>query len=302
MRRIVCWALCSPLIFQSCASLTKTQIESVNQFAKTTTEFSAYPSKIMVELAEIRANRGIYYANTLSDPKLHIQELDDVHEQRQYDLELSAKMDVTFKIIDKYAQSLQLLSSDKFEKDLEEQAKNFGVGIDSLIALHNSIDGITKAPTGIGGAIGGIIVLGGKQHIRIKQAKEIKNFVSIADSLVSAMADNLLEFLESKNINELIENEEKELRRNYLSFLQQTPRASIDNERDYLELKNSIVGVKELQEQTIRATKNLRKAHKKLLQEIEKRKKLKETIEELQRLYQEIENCKKTIDSIDTKI
>ncbi len=290
----------------SCASLTKTQVEAVNQFAQTTKDFSDFPSKIMTELADIRLKRGLYYANSLTDTlkgegaKLHIAELDSIYIQKNIDYSVSSDVDITFKIIDKYSQSLLLLSSDKYVNDIEKQAKNFGVGIDSLIKLNNSIDGSKKLPSDIGGAVSQLIILGGKQYVKNKQAKEIKKFVSLADTLISVMTSNLLEYLTSTKINNLILIEERGITRNYLSFLQQNINSSIESDKDYLELKNSIDGVKKLQQKTITATKNLRTAHKKLLNEINETKDLKQTIKELQDLYEEIKDLKETVQKIET--
>jgi hypothetical protein len=286
-------------LLAGCATLTKTQIENVNQFAETTKNFSEYPSKIMEGMADIRFKRGVYYANSLSDPKIHIGELNNVYAQKKFDNKVAEKVDVTFKIIDKYAQSLALLSSDKYEKDLAEKAKAFGVNIDTLISLNNSIDGTTKVPVGIGDAVGQLIVMGGKQFTRVRQAKEIKKFVAMADTLIEAMTNNILDYLESKNINELILNEEKEITRNYLSYLQQTPRATIQDELGYMELKAEVDEVRELQEQSIKATKKLRKAHAKLLENIREKKKLKNIIVELQDLYEDISSLKTTVEKLE---
>lgn len=299
MKKVI-YIISISLMLGSCASLTKTQVGAVNQFAQTTKDFSDFPSKIMKELADIRAKRGLYYANSLSDAKLHIAELDSTFSQRNFDYSVSSKVDVTFKIIDKYSQSLLLLSSDKYVNDIEKQAKNFGVDIDSLIKLNNSIDSTKKLPSGIGGAVSQLIVLGGKQFVKYKQAKEIKKFVGLADTLISVMTSNLLDYLKSKNINELIKGEEREITRNYLSYLQQNPKSSIENDREYLELKNSIDCLKKLQLKTIDATKNIRVAHKKLLKEISEKKDLKQTIKELQDLYEEIKDLKETIQKIET--
>lgn len=313
------YILAISLLMGSCASLTKTQIHSVNQFAQTTREFSAFPGKIMTELADIRVKRSIYYVNSFSDPKLHIEELDSIYSQKIFDYRLSQKVDITFKIIDRYAQSLFLLSSDKYLKEIDKQGKDLGIDIDSLITLNNSIEGATRIPSGIGAAVSKLIVLGGKQYIKVKQAKEIKKYVSQADTLISVMSANLLEHLQSKNIDELIKNEERAIKRSYLSYLQQIntetrtwtigktdtlvsisgTKSTIDNDRDYLDLKNRIDGVKQLRQKTIKATIDLRKAHKKLLREIQEKKDLKQSIKELKELHEEINDLNKTVQRID---
>ncbi len=282
-------------LFTSCASLTNTQIESVNQYATSVKNFSAYPSKIMSGLAEIRAKRGICYANSLSDPKLHIDALDSLYSNKVHAYKVSQQVDITFEIIDKYAQSLALLSSDEYQTNIDQESKNFGTSLDSLVNTYNKIDKSKNLPTNIGSAVSKLIALGGKQYVKNRQAKEIRKFVSQADTLISTMTNNLLTFLESENINQLIEAEEWGIHQNYLSFLRQVNKASIDNEYIYLDLKARIDEVKLLREQIIKATKQIRSAHKELLICIQKKKELKEILKDVQSLNKQINDVKKTI-------
>jgi hypothetical protein len=297
MNRII-YLLILTIFLVSCASLSKTQIKTVNHFAQTTKDFSAFPGKIMTGLAEIRTRRGVYFANSLSDPKLHIDVLDSIYSNKIHAYKVSEKVDITFKIINKYAQSLELLSSDRYEIKLKDQATSFGLDIDSLVILYNNIDKTGKLPTGIGAAVGKLVIMGGQQYFRAKQAKEIKSFVHQADTLISTMTGNLLVFLKSENINELINAEERGINENYLSYIRQTSKTSIENDYEYLELKNSIDEVKKLRQQTITATRNLRETHKKLLIEIEKKKVFKESLKELQLLFEQIKELKSIADNI----
>jgi len=306
-----------PFTMAACSTLTSTQIKAVNQFARTSTGFSAYPSKIMQGLAEVRAKRGVYYANSLDNPTLHITELDSIYSFKKQDFAISKKVDVTFKIIDKYAKSLLLLSSDKYEKSLDVQASHFGEDLDSLTSRYNSIDGAKRVPTGIGGAIGQLVAFGGKQYIRTRQAKEIKKFVPKADTLIAVMTDNLLEFLLSTNIDELIKNEEDGVNDSYLSYLRHikttssltsskdtsmlalNTKSTIQNDNEYLQLKTSVDGVKRLRQLTVAATRKLRNAHKKLLEALQQKRNLKTAIWEVQQLYDGIKDIKSAIEQVE---
>ncbi|MFA6923803.1 MAG: hypothetical protein WC223_06055 [Bacteroidales bacterium] len=311
-RRI--YILSISILLGGCASLTKTQIESVNQFAQTSKNFSVYPSKIITELADIRLKRGVYYANFYcAEPKAYVNELDSAYNEKNRDYKLSAKSDITFKIIDKYAQSLLLLSSDKYTTDLEKQSKNFGTDIDSLINVYNKIGGVNKIPSGIGGLASQLIILGGDAYIKTKQAKEIKKFVPKADTLISIMTANLKEFLNGKvyikelnnsySIEDLIKNENDGIKEGYKAYIASCARLkaipTIESENEYLQLKNSLDGTDILLKQTIKATDDLRTAHKKLLNVIEKKKTLTENIKELQAYYEEVKNIKSTIEKIE---
>src|SRR5215203_67240 len=96
------WIVFVSLHLFSCSSLTKTQLAAVNQFAQTSSNFSTYPSKILLELAAIREKRGVYFAYSLTDPELHVQRLDSVFASKKHSLQLSKKANITFQIIDKY--------------------------------------------------------------------------------------------------------------------------------------------------------------------------------------------------------
>jgi hypothetical protein len=299
-----------------CSTLSRTQIKAVNFFATTSKNFSAYPSKIMTGLADIRAKRGVYYANSLDNPRLHLQELDSIYSFKKENYAISAKVDITFKIIDKYAQSLLLLSSDKYVTDLQAQAINFGADLDSLTVTYNAISLVNKVPTSIGAAVGQLVAQGGKQFIMSKQAREIKKFVPAAGQLIEVMTGNLLEFLQSSTIDELINNEEYGISSSYLSYLRQIRTVSsavtgrdstifssntksiIANDFDYLALKTSLDAVKTLRQETVAATKKLQKAHNKLLSLIESKRTLTSTVPEIQQLYEEVNEIKKSIQNI----
>jgi hypothetical protein len=75
----VIFIICLSLSVSGCSALTKNQVGAVNQFAQTSMGFSAYPSKILSELAEVREKRGVYFAYSLTDPELHIRRLDSVY-------------------------------------------------------------------------------------------------------------------------------------------------------------------------------------------------------------------------------
>lgn len=282
-----------------CATLSKTQIESVNQFAQYSQNFSAFPGKIMTELAGIRTIRGVWFANSLSDPGLHINVLDSVHFNRTHSYNISEKADITFQVIDKYARSLALLTSDRYENELANQAEGFGVSLDTLIRRYNRFDKRAGLPEGIGAAAGELILMGGRQYIRAKQAREIKKFVPQADTLVAVMTGNLLQFLRSENIDELIRAEEFGINQNYLSYIRQSNGTSMEYDFEYLELKSRLDGVKQLRSKTITATKSMRKAHGELLVAIQRKKDLIESLQGLKVLAEQVRDLKNAVDKID---
>lgn len=299
-----------------CAPLTRTQVKAVNQFADAGKNFSDYPAKIMTSLAEVRSRRGVYAANSIQTPALHIEELDSIHSFTNETMALAEDVDLSVKIIDKYAQSLLLLSSDKHVASLDEQSKTFGTGLDSLTSKYNATAHSVHVPAGLGGAVAQLIASGGKQYIRIRQATELKKFVQQADTLVGVMTTNLLQFLLSSNIKELIAIEEKGVRNNYLSYLRQVKtvystvsgdsaiiqsntRPAIANDNDYLQLKTAVENIKKLQQQTVLVTKAMRKAHTKLLETVRQKRTLSSALDEVMALQEEVKKVKLTVSKIE---
>ncbi|HTF82365.1 MAG TPA: hypothetical protein VL947_11590 [Cytophagales bacterium] len=295
---IIFKVLCLCVLVGSCASLSKTQLNSVRQFAQISKDFSAYPSTMMRVLAQVRLKRSVYYALTLSDAKLHLAELDSIQKQRAFDAESVDKVDITFKIIDTYSQSLLLLTSDQFEKELAQRSQSFGVNIDSLVCKYNLIEGQAKVPLGLGGALNQIMLLAGKQYLRTRQAKEIKKYVTLADTLVGVMTYNLLRHLESAHIADLIQGEERAVSQSYLSYLRLRHPVSLEHDSDYLEMIHQLHEIKTLQRETIVATRALRVAHHKLFLSVQKRKDLKAHVEELQLLAAAVGGLKESIEKI----
>jgi hypothetical protein len=317
MKPVVIAVITLCALLEACAPLTKTQVKAVNSFALVTKDFSAYPSKIMTSLSDIRLQRGVYGANAVETPDVHLKELDDLYEFKKGDDAINLKVDITFKIIDKYAQSLVLLTSDKYAGNLKEQAVRFGVGLDSLTTLYNSKDFGSKVPTSLGGAISQVIAFGGSQYIRRKQAAEVRKFVPRADTLVGVMTRNLLEFLESTNLENLIAIESKAVSTNYLKYLNHSKtvssaftgkdtvrvssntKATVADDLEYIRLRTALDEVRTLRDETAVATRSLRKAHSKLLTIIKERRKLKTAISEIQELYEGVRGIRKTIMKIE---
>ena len=182
---------------------------------------------------------------------------------------------------------------------MKAQAANFGGSLDSLIGKYNGLEGAQKVKPGIGGLIGSLVMAGGKQFIRAKQAKEIQRFIPAADEMIGVMTGNLLEFLQSGKIAALIANEEKGIQNNYRSFLRHR-KPFIQNEWDYLDLLHHLDRIKALRDETIEATKSLRTAHSDILTAIKEKKTLTEAVAGVQSLYEDVSEIRSTIHELHT--
>lgn len=118
------------------------------------------------------------------DAGIHYNDIEKAYTHTKQDDLLTEKADLTFKIIDKYAQALVLLSADKHSKQLDTAAQSFGTNLDGLITKYNALDPHDQLPSNIGGAVAELLTLGGEQYIRVRQANEVKAFVTKADPMI----------------------------------------------------------------------------------------------------------------------
>jgi hypothetical protein len=285
------------LAFGSCMSVSKQQRKIVQQFATKTENFSVIPEKMMKELADIREARGIYYANSFTDPALHLDELNAIVEERMKDDKIPGQVGTALKILDEYAGALVELSSDSPAKSSSENYVKFGAELESLIGIYNQTEGATRLPDGIGTAIAQAMNTGTKYYLAHRQYKDLKKFVTRADTLVAAVCTEMIVFLSSKGLGQLIQAEASGVTESFrFYFTKRMP--AIEDEKEYITLMKRVNEVKMMQNQTIQATKSLRKVHQKLAAELNRKFTYAEIALELNNFCREVESLNASVKAI----
>lgn len=293
-----------------CASLSKSQMISIQSFSSSCDNFARYPSALFVEMAKIRAERGCYYAASLSDPLLRIKELNSLNKALASDLALAKKMDISFEILDTYQRALKSLSHTDRYNNTGREFRSLGRNLDSLINRYNLIDISDPLPLGIGKAVGKIVGYGAELYMRNAQTKAVREYVIAGDSLVGAVSESIVGILSSKSVADLIENEAKGLEANYLSYLRSdggggnsggrdiSGGRDFSGDREYLLLLGRVDALAKMRSGTVSAAKALAKAHNKIATEVVKRKKLKQLYLEIEELNDELSALRSNVEEI----
>ena len=275
------------IVIQSCNTLSHTKKTYVHQFATSTKDLPKYSLKFNQTLSNVRKSRGVYFANTLSTPSLHLTELDSIYAQQKLDERKTILFQNSFEILNTYSKILLALSSDVYVDDLYNNIKELEYNLESLINLNNKLTSF-NTPTGfvnIGAKIG---VISGRIYINQKQSKEIKILLNSSDTLITNVSNNIISYLDSKNLNAIIDNEDKMLSINYLSYIQQSNRTNISNDLEYIQLKSNIDNIKQLRKTLIICMTNLKESHKVMVEEINKKNSTIDSINELKDLTKSI--------------
>jgi hypothetical protein len=297
-----CYCLILLLFLGSCLSVSKEQRTTVQQFAVSAGNFSTLPEKIWMELADIRELRGVYYANSFTDPITHLSELDDIVKERISNDKIPARVRPIFKILENYADGLVQLSSDASYNSNSKLYGIFGTEMETLVGDYNQTTEASKLPSGVGNLLAESLNLGTKAYLSNRQSKALKKYVNKADTLVSCLCSEMEKYLSSGLLIQLITIEDSGLGESFRYYFTKRMPPSIESERDYIELKKRVERLKEFRLQTLNAVKKLRTAHLALKEALNETKTLKEIAVRLSGFYTDVEKLYKMVDDINKKI
>ncbi len=270
-------------LIQGCATLSSSKREYIQQFGLSTRNLPEYSLKLTDGLSNIRSKRGVYFANTLSTPNLHLNELDNIYNQQKIDEVNSTLFQNSFAMLSLYSTMLLKLSSNSYNEDLYDNIKELEYGLENLITINNQLTS-SNIPTGFINIAAKISFLSGKYYIGHNQNEEIKRLVTSSDSLITNISNNIVFHLKSDNLNSIIENEHMMLSRNYLSYIQQNKQTSVYSDLDYILLKNNLDKIKALKENLIISVTNLKLAHNIMAVEVNKKNTTLDNINQIKEL------------------
>jgi DNA helicase TIP49 (TBP-interacting protein) len=96
----------------SCAVLTKSQIKAVNNLSTKSDTITTAPEMIFETLADVREERGLYYAASLRSSDARYAEMNGLAEGSIADAKIVEKSTLYADVLDSYLRALRSLSAD----------------------------------------------------------------------------------------------------------------------------------------------------------------------------------------------
>lgn len=277
------------LMASSCISVSTQQLKVVRQFAGKTEDFSTYPEKIFIGIADIRETRGVWYASSFMDPEQHLAELNSIFRERINDDKIPGRVKTVFKILDDYARGLTALSSDAPSKAQEILYGRLGADLDELLVEYNLRNEGHQLPSGAGAVLTKSMNIVTGTLLAHRQMKALKVFVNRADTLVSVLCDEMVKFLSSEGIGQLLDAEETGIQESFRFYFTKRTNPVIGSDKEYIALLKTVGELKNMRNLTIRTAGNLKSAHKMLKVAINRRKSLTETVYCLNNFYKDLD-------------
>jgi hypothetical protein len=283
----------------SCSVMSREQLDTVEKFGNSCDSFKRYPSLFFREIACLRMERGLFYAATLEEPQNRMDELAEIGRAYDSDMKLAAKTDKSLEILRSYSRALRVLVAKGRWESRGREFRSLGRALDSLVLEANRLQLFKEQlPEGFAKSAGVVVAYGAEKMLQNRQHKLARSFVCQADTLVGALAAQLVELLRMPQVSAMIEHEKQSLETNYGSYLRNSGvdgsrPVSLESDRRFLELHNRANKLATTRGYVISATNRLAKSHNNIAMALEKGKGVQEVYDSLLEFAESVSKLEK---------
>lgn len=262
------------LVYMSgCASMSKAQLKRVNALAVVSDSAVSGPGNVLELLDQVRLDRGLMYAASLSTADARVTELNGLALNFAEQARLASKADLCVSILESYIRALKSLSNEARWKQNGTELRGIGRNIDSLAIVYNRLDWGTFYEPGMAKQLGKTSGYLAEQYGKRRQYKLVKQMVAEGDSIVAACCNVLISALKSDELLQLIENERVGLENNYKVYLNSARLRGVepvvDLDRMYVEDRIKIETARDTRRRCVTTLQAFRRAHAALLKEMD---------------------------------
>ena len=252
-----------------CSPLSKAQIEAVGELTFRSDTISRSPAVLFGEMSELRLERGLFYAASLTSGTARYEEVTALAETSMDDESLVCKASGYVDAFNSYVRALHSMSADARWKGLGTEIRGIGTRVDSVLYRYNRLDtGYEDIPTGYARMAGRVLAYVAEEVMQAVQGRAVRNIVVAGDTLVAASCDSLIAILRSDEMNELIRHERESLRDNYAAYLTalelRGEPVPFESDRLYVELLRRADELPDIRNSCVSALRSFKNAHAKL--------------------------------------
>jgi hypothetical protein len=299
MRKSILFS-CIPVIFLfSCAVLSDSQLKNIHTFAATANNYSNFPGEAVIKSQQLHYNNQIFEATAVIDSNQIKHFLESSKSELEAGEDFAKKIDISLQLIQNYAVLLEQLSSDSYTDDLGNNAQELSSNLDGAIKLFNA-EVSTKIPDNVASGISQVITIIGDRIIKNKQAKALKKFIPIGDTLIQITTQNLVGALDN-SLKPLIKRYKNTFRDDYQKIIfNHIDKIDYNLLQFYIKTYADYADVESLTDGCISAAKKMASAHGELKVEMMKKQKLPALLKETKDFISDVKKLYKILTSLST--
>lgn len=262
-------SLLTAIFAAGCSPLSKAQMEAVGELTFRSDTVSRSPAVLFGEISELRLERGLFYAASLTSGEARFEEVTALAETSIDDESLVRKASGYVDAFSSYVRALHSVSAEARWKGIGTELRGIGSRVDSVIYRYNRLDtGYEDIPTGYARMAGRVLAYVAEEVMQAVQGTAVKNIVMAGDTLVAASCDSLMDILRSDAMDELIRHEKESLRDNYSAYLRSMELrgepVAPESDRHYVELIRRADRLSDVRNSCVSALRSMKNAHAKL--------------------------------------
>ena len=252
-----------------CSPLSKAQIEAVGELTFRSDTISRSPAVLFGEMSELRLERGLFYAASLTSGTARCEEVTALAETSMDDESLVRKASGYVVAFNSYVRALHSVSAEARWKGIGTEIRGIGTRVDSVLYRYNRLDtGYEDIPIGYARMAGRVLAYVAEEVMQGVQGRAVRNIVVAGDTLVTASCDSLMAILRSDEMNELIRHERESLRDNYAAYLTalelRGEPVPFESDRLYVELLRRADELPDIRNSCVSALRSFKNAHAKM--------------------------------------
>ena len=271
---------CVPVfIMYGCSVLSDSQLKNIKAFATTAKNYSNFPGEAVKRSQQLHYNNDVLEASVIPDSNQILRSLARAKTEFEKGVTFSKKLNLSLQLIKKYAALLVQLSSGSYADELGKSGRELSSDLNGAVDLFNE-QLSAKIPANVGKGISGVITIIGDRVIKNKQAKALKKFIPIGDTLVQLTVVNLVAALDEE-LGPLIQNYKETFQTDFkVIIFDHVERADYNMLRFYIKSNEDFTAVESLRKRCIHAAEKLASSHKQLKENIMRKKNIGELLGE----------------------
>lgn len=283
----------------SCSVLSDSQLKNIHTFATAAKNYSAFPGEAVKRSQQLHYNNDVLEASAIPDSTQIIRSLEKAKAEFEKGVSFSKKMDVSLRLIQKYAGLLKQLSSDSYTDDLSESTTELCTDLNTAVGLFNA-ELSTKIPDNVGQGISQVITIIGDRIIKNKQAKALKKFIPVGDTLIQLTTASIISALDS-DLKPLIEDYKATFQSEFKTIIfNHSDKIDYNMLRFYIKTNSDYADVESLRKKCIHAAEKMASSHQELKENIMRKKNLRELLSETKDFISDVKNLYEILDQLST--